>query len=575
MVTSMHRKSRIICICAAFIVICAEEFYVPSDWNQFYLHVFTWLLLVCAVSRRIRIDLVSGSVLLGCFAPIGIASIFCVFVYTPLYYAAKTAVSRRDVIATGILVAIVYGYCLTGWATSGLEHSSLVSVGLTMYCCLVTVPMLAGLHAILTCQFTKLFPLSILVIPVTESIRLHMPFPLPYHLTASTTASCTYLSQLIELLDFSGVAVLISAMSYFGLQAITSVYVAYGTSFSRSCRVHVTGLSLLLTLLSLYGFFRCSAHQTMAESELVAIVAQEFNPKRFELRAVDRATELLRAIELALEKVDFNSKTEKSGTILFLPEGALSTAYVDEKGWMHTPLNVLTPSQLANVRELSQKAIPVVAGITIPISQSRSRYAVAVLQPPNYEINETFVRDKLRAAPIGESVPFATIPILQKLGALVSESNIVHEIRDPTAFLNVSIDQQFAVSICYEHVFPDVWTSRGLSRGVHVQSAFGSMRWFNYSQIERSQSRAVRQLLAIRERRPFLYVTSGGSEWIDIFGKIREELGPKERFGIFRMHLPKHAESNELGISAAARTRNQCICVIACLIIAMGYRWLG
>lgn len=523
--------------------VATEEWHALYDWQQFCLHGATWVLLVCAASKRPLIDLTVGFSLLLCLPPIGAASVLCVFAYTPLFFAAQKPSSRTDVFVTGFLLAVLYAHCLTGWSTVGLRHPPIVSVLLVLYSCAITVPMVVALHLCLACRCTKIRPLAILVIPLLELVRVRLPVPLPYHLSASMTANCLFVSQLVELVDFWGLAIAICGMSYIGLITVNARFASNCdkpfnvSSIRRNC----IALIALVMVLNSYGVIRRLTFEAESDRTLVAVIGQEYNPRGLPHPHHDRANRLGSAIESGLKEAVEHQSREGEDVILFLPEGAMAAPWVDENGWTRVPTGVLTAIQIAENEQVRKTKPPIVSGITIPTSQSKSRHSIAVLLPPHYKVTEDQIRDKLLAAPIGESAPFAEVPILNHLGQLIAESDVAPDIRNPNASLSVSDDLHIAVAICFEHVFPNIWRHRNLHdlEDVHLQTAFASMRWFNYSQLEREQSRAVRRLFAIRDRRPFLYVSSGGSEWIDVNGDLRDFVPAQATHAVFRLPLPR------------------------------------
>lgn len=107
---------------------------------------------------------------------------------------------------------------------------------------------------------------------------------------------------------------------------------------------------------------------------------------------------------------------------------------------------------------------------------------------------------------------------------------------------------RFAVCVCFEHVLPDVWSYHHLSnlREFDIQAAFGDMRWFDYSPVERLQSRPARRLHAIMNRVPFVYVVNGGSEWINVRGDVVQTLSPESSLGVFLVDVYNHEDATFL-----------------------------
>jgi hypothetical protein len=67
---------------------------------------------------------------------------------------------------------------------------------------------------------------------------------------------------------------------------------------------------------------------------------------------------------------------------------------------------------------------------------------------------------------------------------------------------------------------------------------FSDLSWFDHSEEERSQSRLARRLIAIKYRRPLLYVASGGSEFWDTNGELVCAMESDTQFGVWDLSVP-------------------------------------
>lgn len=224
--------------------------------------------------------------------------------------------------------------------------------------------------------------------------------------------------------------------------------------------------------------------------------------------------------------------------ILFLPEGAITIGEwndPDEPDGEH----------LMNLSELkdafgSQINSPVVTGAMIRkrIGQKWAFRNTAIsLDAKLHRIGEV---DKQFGAPLVEVNPFEGIPVLEAIGEKGTHLSrrMIPEKNGPE--LPITNGLRAIVAICNEHQIPDIWVRRGVPtlRSVNLQLVLSDLSWFDHSEEERSQSRLARRLIAIKYRRPLLYIASGGSEFWDTNGELVCAMENDTQFGVWDLSVP-------------------------------------
>ncbi len=224
--------------------------------------------------------------------------------------------------------------------------------------------------------------------------------------------------------------------------------------------------------------------------------------------------------------------------ILFLPEGAISIGEwndPDEPDAEH----LMSLSELQSGFS-SQINSPIVTGAMVRerVGQKWAFRNTAIsldvsLQP----IGEV---DKQIGAPFVEVNPFEGAPVLEEIGEKATHLSrrMIPEKNGPE--LPIASGLRAIVAICNEHQLPDIWVRRGVAtlRSVNLQLVLSDLTWFDHSEEERSQSRLARRLLAIKYRRPLLYVASGGSEFWDSNGDLIDALATHTQFGVWDLSVP-------------------------------------
>jgi len=233
--------------------------------------------------------------------------------------------------------------------------------------------------------------------------------------------------------------------------------------------------------------------------------------------------------------------------ILFLPEGAISI------GEWNDP-DEPDGERLMRLSELkdafgSQINSPVVTGAMIRERVGQEwgfRNTTISLDARLQTIGEV---DKQFGAPLVEVNPFDGLPILEMIGRKATHLSrrMIPARNGPE--LPIASGLQAIVAICNEHQLPDIWVRRGVPtlRLVNLQLVLSDLSWFDHSEEERSQSRLARRLMAIKYRRPLLYVASGGSEFWDSNGDLIYALDTYTQFGVWDLSIPSLAAGSRTG----------------------------
>ncbi len=149
--------------------------------------------------------------------------------------------------------------------------------------------------------------------------------------------------------------------------------------------------------------------------------------------------------------------------------------------------------------------------------------------------------DKQFGAPLVEVNPFRGIPVLDEMGERATHLSRRMQPQWNSAVLPIGLGLQAVVAICNEHQLPDIWRQRGIHdlTRINLQLVLSDVSWFDNSEEERTQSRLARRLLAVKYRRPLLYVANNGSEFWDTTGRLVYSLGPSTQFAVWRLAIPQ------------------------------------
>jgi apolipoprotein N-acyltransferase len=149
--------------------------------------------------------------------------------------------------------------------------------------------------------------------------------------------------------------------------------------------------------------------------------------------------------------------------------------------------------------------------------------------------------DKQFGAPFVETNPFRNIPVLEQIGEKATHLSRQMSPQWNSAVLPIGSGLRGVVAICNEHQLPDIWSRRGVDNlaSINFQLVLSDVSWFDDSDEERNQSRLARRLLAVKYRRPLLYVANSGSEFWDSNGDLVHALDPHAGFGIWDVSIPR------------------------------------
>lgn len=166
----------------------------------------------------------------------------------------------------------------------------------------------------------------------------------------------------------------------------------------------------------------------------------------------------------------------------------------------------------------------VMSGLSVDLDAKHYRCSVALVNRKGVIISS----DKKVPALIGE----------KRIKFLTPDNAMKFVCSKPNPLLKTPQGIKFGVLVCHEHTLPNIWSIRKINNfsNIAAQVCLSNMIWTGYSKLERLQSRRSRILLAIRYRKPFLFVANGGSELIFPCGRIKKSLSPESTGAIF--HLP-------------------------------------
>lgn len=248
--------------------------------------------------------------------------------------------------------------------------------------------------------------------------------------------------------------------------------------------------------------------------------------------------------------------------ILFLPEGAISIGEwndPDEPGGER----LMRLSELKDAFS-SQINSPVVTGAMIRerVGQKWAFRNVTIsLDPRLQSIGQV---DKQFGAPLVEVNPLAGVPVLETIGERATHLSRRMIPGENGPELPIAKGLRAIVAICNEHQLPDIWARRGVPtlRSVNLQLVLSDLTWFDHSEEERSQSRLARRLMAIKYRRPLLYVASGGSEFWDSNGELIYALDASTQFGVWDLFVPSLESCSRTGWTPPHESWPLCVFVV-------------
>jgi apolipoprotein N-acyltransferase len=225
--------------------------------------------------------------------------------------------------------------------------------------------------------------------------------------------------------------------------------------------------------------------------------------------------------------------------ILFLPEGAISIGeWNDPNDPNAEPL--MTLSDLENkFAEQINSFLVTGAMIREEVDQKVVFRNTAISLDSNF--NQLGQVDKQFGAPLVEMNPFQGIPLLEGIGERATHLSRQMKPDQNTAVLPIGDSVRAVVAICSEHQLPDIWARRGVEdlASINLQLVFSDVSWFVDSEEERDQSRLARRLLAVKYRRPLLYVANRGSEFWNSHGDLVYALGTQTQFGVWDLSVPR------------------------------------
>ena len=227
------------------------------------------------------------------------------------------------------------------------------------------------------------------------------------------------------------------------------------------------------------------------------------------------------------------------GDILFLPEGAISLGEWNDPD----DPNVEPLMSLSDLKEKFGAQIDsfLVTGSMIKERDGKKLSFRNTAISLDRSLNLLGQVDKQFGAPLVEVNPFRGIPVLDEIGERATHLSRRMQPQWNSAVLPIGLGLQAVVAICNEHQLPDIWRQRGvrdLTR-INLQLVLSDVSWFDNSDEERTQSRLARRLLAVKYRRPLLYVANNGSEFWDTNGRLVYSLGPSAQFAVWKLAIPR------------------------------------
>jgi apolipoprotein N-acyltransferase len=227
------------------------------------------------------------------------------------------------------------------------------------------------------------------------------------------------------------------------------------------------------------------------------------------------------------------------GDILFLPEGAISLGDWNDPD----DPNVEPLMSLSDLKEKFGAQIDsfLVTGAMIKERDGEKLSFRNTAISLDRSLNLLGEVDKQFGAPLVEVNPFRGIPVLDEMGERATHLSRRMQPQWNSAVLPIGLGLQAVVAICNEHQLPDIWRQRGIHdlTRINLQLVLSDVSWFDNSEEERTQSRLARRLLAVKYRRPLLYVANNGSEFWDTTGRLVYSLGPSTQFAVWRLAIPQ------------------------------------
>ena len=231
------------------------------------------------------------------------------------------------------------------------------------------------------------------------------------------------------------------------------------------------------------------------------------------------------------------------GDVIFLPEGAISLGEWNDPD----DPNVEPLMSLSDLKEKFGAQIDsfLVTGAMIKERLGKKLAFRNTAISLDRSLNLLGQVDKQFGAPLVEVNPFRGIPFLDEMGERATHLSRRMHPQWNSAVLPFGLGWKALVAICNEHQLPDIWSWRGVNglTSVNLQLVLSDVSWFDNSDEERTQSRLARRLLAVKYRRPLLYVANNGSEVWDISGRLVYSLGPTTAFAVWKVSIPQLSTS--------------------------------
>jgi apolipoprotein N-acyltransferase len=431
-----------------------------------------------------------------------------------LLFAFLTSASRRDTLLVGFAIGASKVFCLLYWAFIELPHpwmSLVIAAGVNGACWCAACVIMARLLRTKSLWWT-----SIAVIPAVELIlALPMVNLCQYCCIPHTVAANSILLQLVSLIGYLGLSVSIVGVSALGTLGFIHrrwPLVAASVGAIVAWIAFGTGRSAVL-----------NANVARTKELRIAFV-QLYHPKNYPDDYLNKGIvrERLREVLRGDDTID----------LLILPEEVL---YESSSGAPSTSLSLNELDQL--LVQMGRQGLVVVAGIETSVADDGSlfRNSVVCFTAGRRKVAAQYV-DKQHPAIIGEGRVIESFKWLRDVERAMFGDNGTLVTSRPRTAVQIG-DFKAGIRICNEHLAPHIVPATDL---VHVSFllVLADTRWFDYSRVERSQSRAGRQLLAAQYGVPVLYVANGGSEIVEPNGHVQVSLNATAHGGVWSLRTP-------------------------------------
>jgi apolipoprotein N-acyltransferase len=438
---------------------------------------------------------------------------FAWFALVPLFFSIYGGNARRA-LRLGFVAGLVFYFITLSWVTNTLTNYGNIPTVVSWLILSLLVAYLSlyvGLFAAIVNRFSKGHPVNIfLLAPVTwtalEYLRsTHSIYGFSWQGLGYSQFQSLPVIQMASITGVYGISALIVLVN-------TGLFVLIHPAFGkypvwRNCRRRIGTATLSLLFLCVgYGWWTLQREPIYSTPPVRVALVQGNIPQQMKWDPAYRNEVLGRYRKLTFEAAVFKPDLmvwPEAVTPFFFGKDSAGTQYVlDTVRQAQVPLVLGSPA----VKEIAEEPAP---GNSQPLRLTNSAY---FLSDHGVQLGRY---DKIHLVPFGEFVPFRSILFfIDKMVANIGDFE-----RGEEAKVFQLGDNKFAVSICFEIIFPDL-VRQPVKQGAGYLVNITNDAWFGKSAAS-YQHMSMVSLRAVENRVPIVRAANTGiSGTVDAFGRI-------------------------------------------------------